>query len=169
MTDREPIVNAVLADPVVKAVLEDPISAPAVAEAISPGASAAISSPIGSTSGGQAGQTVIAQNKPDVMILPSGQPIAAPTTTEEEDRVSLGQRDINLIWENTQRRVALQVVGAALIVAVILAIFGRFLGSTEIQLASIVFLYGVANLVTGFYFGRTNHQKTGGVGQISGR
>jgi len=27
-----------------------------------------------------------------------------------------------------------------------------------------VFLFGVANLVTGFYFGRTNHQRTGGIG-----
>jgi hypothetical protein len=38
------------------------------------------------------------------------------------------------------------------------------MGSIEVQLAAIVFLFGVANLVTGFYFGRTNHQRSGGVG-----
>jgi hypothetical protein len=112
---------------------------------------------------GQAGAVTAA--KPDVMILPSGQPVAAPTSTEEEDRVSAGQRQVNLIWENTQMRVALSVIWSALAVAAALAIFGKHIGSPDIQLAAVVFLFGVANLVTGFYFGRTNHQKIGGVTQ----
>lgn len=75
-----------------------------------------------------------------------------------------GQRLINLIWEKTQRQVALAVIGGALLVAGSLAIFGHWLGSNDLQLAAVVFLFGVANLVTGFYFGRTNHARVGGVG-----
>ena len=89
---------------------------------------------------------------------------AAPTTTEEEDRKTAGQREINKKWEDTQAKIALWVIGAALVVAMVLTLFGRVLGSPELQLAAAVFLFGVANLVTGFYFGRTNHQRTGGIG-----
>lgn len=85
-------------------------------------------------------------------------------TTAEQDRKSEGQRQINLIWENTQMKVALSVIWCSLTVAAILAVGGKLLGSVEIQLAAVVFLFGVANLVTGFYFGRTNHQRSGGIG-----
>jgi cobalamin synthase len=85
-------------------------------------------------------------------------------TTDEQDRVTAGQRAVNLIWETTQQRIALWVVGAALVVGAVLGLFGKYLSTVDIQLAAIVFLFGVANLVTGFYFGRTNHQRTGGVG-----
>jgi hypothetical protein len=88
----------------------------------------------------------------------------APDTTAEEDRKTAGQREINMIWENTQMKVALSVVWAALFVAAVLSVMGRWLGAPDMQLAAIVFLFGVANLVTGFYFGRTNHAKSGGIG-----
>jgi hypothetical protein len=91
----------------------------------------------------------------------------APKTTEEQDRVSAGQRVVNLMWESTQRMIALWVIGAALSVGIALAVAGRVLGTPDIQLAAVVFLFGVANLVTGFYFGRTNHQRTGGVGPVA--
>lgn len=68
---------------------------------------------------------------------------------------SAAARAAHDVWETTQMRIALSVTWAALLVAAIMAIGGRFIGSSELQLASIVFLYGVANLVTGFYFGRT--------------
>lgn len=101
------------------------------------------------------------------MIDASAQSNITDAVTTEHERVSAGQREINRLWEKTQSRVAQQVVAASLLVASVLAIFGKYLGSTEIQLAAIVFLFGVANLVTGFYFGRTNHQRTGGVGGSS--
>jgi len=90
--------------------------------------------------------------------------VLAATTTSEQDRKSAGQREINLIWENTQMKIALSVIWVALVVAGVLAIMGHWLGSPEVQLAAIVFVFGVANLVTGFYFGRTNHQRSGGIG-----
>lgn len=80
-----------------------------------------------------------------------------------------GQRDINLIWENTQMKVALSVIWAALLVAGGLSVFGRWLGSPDLQLAAVVFLFGVANLVTGFYFGRTNHTRSAGMTEEGGR
>jgi len=82
---------------------------------------------------------------------------------------SKGQRTVNIIWETTQMRVALSVIWGSILVAGVLALFGRWLGSKEIQLAAVVFLFGVANLVTGFYFGRTNHARTGGPGGDSVR
>lgn len=90
-----------------------------------------------------------------------------PQLSATEDETILrtaGQRRINLIWEDTQRVIALSVTWVALSVAAVLSI----IGSTDAQTAAFVFLYGVANLVIGFYFGRTNHQRMGGVGNSSG-
>jgi hypothetical protein len=97
--------------------------------------------------------------------LAERQPAATATTTEEEDRGTLGQRTVNMLWETTQKEIARWVIGSALFVALVLALFGSWLGTPEVQLAAVVFLFGVANLVTGFYFGRTNHQRVGGVMQ----
>lgn len=83
----------------------------------------------------------------------------------DADPVSANQRAVNLIWESTQMKIALSVIWAALVVAAILAIGGKMTGTPDVQLAAVVFLFGVANLVTGFYFGRTNHQRIGGVQQ----
>lgn len=85
----------------------------------------------------------------------------ASKTTVEEDLKTAGQRKINLVWENTQMRIALSVIWASLLVSGILATAGKILGTPEVQLAAVVFMFGVANLVTGFYFGRTNHARMG--------
>lgn len=91
-------------------------------------------------------------------------PASAPAaTTSEQDRQTAGQRAVNIIWETTQMRIALSVIWASLVVSGILATAGKVLGAPELQLAAVVFLFGVANLVTGFYFGRTNHTRMGGV------
>lgn len=97
-----------------------------------------------------------------------GNVVAAPTTTEEENRGTQGQRDVNMLWENTQRQIAIAVIYASLLVSVVIALFGGVLTvDNDLRLAAAVFLFGVANLVTGFYFGRTNHQRVGGI--IQGR
>ena len=92
-----------------------------------------------------------------------------PDTLAEEGEkalTSLGQRGINLMWEQTQRIIALGVTAVALLVAAWLAITG----DPDSKTAAFVFLYGTSNLVIGFYFGRTNHQRTGGVpGATQGR
>lgn len=89
----------------------------------------------------------------------------APETTAAEDMVKAGQRAINMIWETTQMKIALSVIWGSLLVGGVLSVFGKWVGSPDVQLASVVFMFGVANLVTGFYFGRTNHTKSGGVGE----
>jgi hypothetical protein len=81
------------------------------------------------------------------------------------------QRRISGIWERTQQIIALSVVETALFVAAAKSIEAAFSGqaSTEAGVA-FVFLASVANLVIGFYFGRTNHQKVGGdPGETLGR
>jgi len=104
--------------------------------------------------------------QPDVPPIPhSDNPgSAVASTTAEHDRGTAGQRNINLIWETTQQKIALFVVGGALLVAISLGVAGKLLGSPDMQLAALVFLFAVANLVIGFYFGRTNHSRTGGIG-----
>lgn len=96
------------------------------------------------------GTTVVTAEVPEQTIDVHQQPSAAPNTTLQQDLATEGQRKINLIWETTQMRVALSVIWASLIVASSLAIFGKWLGSVDLQLAAVVFVFGVANLVTGF-------------------
>jgi len=95
------------------------------------------------------------------VTTPEGNVVATPTTTEEQDRGTQGQREVNMVWEATQRQIALGVIVVALSVAAWLAVAG----AADNAVAASVFLYGVANLVIGFYFGRTNHQRIGGVTQ----
>lgn len=78
-------------------------------------------------------------------------------TTAEEDRHTLGQRRVNLIWELTQAAIAVGVSGTTLYVAARLVLF-EAINETALQLMSNAFF-----LVIGFYFGRTNHQRVGGV------
>lgn len=82
------------------------------------------------------------------------------------------QRRISGIWERTQQLIALSVVEVTLIVAALKSIEASNSGqpSTEAGVA-FVFLASVSNLVIGFYFGRTNHQRVGGIGadEVEGR
>lgn len=105
---------------------------------------------------------------PALVKAPDGEPAKigdkniAPTTTAAEDLTKAGQHEINLVWEKTQMKIALSVIWASLAVSGALAVMGKHLGTPDLQLAAVVFLFGVANLVTGFYFGRTNHERSAG-------
>jgi len=70
-------------------------------------------------------------------------------TTEEEDRHTLGQRRVNIIWEVTQAFIAVSVTLANI-----------YAGLASIESDA---LHNTFFLVVGFYFGRTNHQRVGGV------
>lgn len=93
-----------------------------------------------------------------------------PNTTAQQDKTYEGQRAINLIWENTQSRIALfvVVVGVLLNAGVVFAIIFWDRDVTVNQLALISVCLQFINLTTGivigFYFSRTNHTKTGGTG-----
>jgi hypothetical protein len=93
------------------------------------------------------------------------------TTTAEEDRSSAGSRDevslrtagqrrINVIWEITQAAIALAVTGSTLYVSAALAL------KDQGQTAAFLLLSNAFFLVVGFYFGRTNHQRVGGIGSM---
>jgi hypothetical protein len=78
-------------------------------------------------------------------------PLHAPSvTTLEEDLHTAGQRRVNITWEYTQSFVAVAVVIANIIGAL-------YTGVDSPLLANAFFL------VIGFYFGRTNHARVGGV------
>lgn len=79
-------------------------------------------------------------------------------TTAEQDRTTVGQRRINLIWEVTQAVIAVAVTAQTLRVAAALAL------KDAAQVAAFLLLSNAFFLVIGFYFGRTNHTKTGGIG-----
>lgn len=140
------IVEAVAADPVVQAAVEHAADPGVLAGARA--AAVAIEEAAVLQSGGVRDAAVLAA---------AGQRDAAALRVE-------GQRNINLIWETTQMRVALSVIWCSLVAAAVLAVFGRWLGAKELQLAAVVFVFGASNLVIGFYFGRTNHARTGGIG-----
>ena len=89
-------------------------------------------------------------------------PSLASTTTSEQDRKTAGQRRINIIWEVTQAVIAVSVVMTTLFVDGRVALTPGELSAT--QNAGLMQLNVMAALVTGFYFGRTNHQRQGGIG-----
>lgn len=82
----------------------------------------------------------------------------APATTEEQDRKTSSQRRINIIWESTQAIIALMVTGSVIYAAVAITL------RSDMDKTAFLFLTNVAFTIIGFYFGRTNHARTGGVG-----
>ncbi len=88
----------------------------------------------------------------------SGDTVAAPRTTAEQDRKTAGQRRVNILWELTQSLIAIAVTIATLYAAVTIVL--RLTGNES----AFLLLSNAFFLVIGFYFGRTNHQRSGGVG-----
>lgn len=88
--------------------------------------------------------------------------VISATTTSEENRKTAGQRRINIIWEVTQAMIAISVTISTLWVA------GTLARQQAGDMAAFLLLSNAFFLVIGFYFGRTNHQRQGGVGSISG-
>lgn len=85
-----------------------------------------------------------------------------PETPHAQEELSLkteGQRHINIIWEITQAIIALAVTTGTLYTSIKLSLI-----NTAGETASFSILSNAFFLVIGFYFGRTNHTKTGGIG-----
>jgi hypothetical protein len=74
------------------------------------------------------------------------------------DQTHLGQRRVNLIWEVTQAFIALMVSGVTLVVSALV------IERNPTDTASTLLLSNAFFLIIGFYFGRTNHERTGGTG-----
>ena len=82
---------------------------------------------------------------------------APATSTREQDRHALGQRRVNIIWEMTQAFIAIGVVSALLYTSAKIAL------RNDMDKTAFIVMSDIGSLVIGFYFGRTNHQKVGGV------
>ena len=76
----------------------------------------------------------------------------------EQGLKTQGQRRVNLLWEATQSLIAVSVTFQTLRVSASLAI------KDQADTAAFLLLSNAFFLVIGFYFGRTNHQRVGGVG-----
>lgn len=88
------------------------------------------------------------------------------TTTMQEDMVTAGQRHINLMWEGTQKNIALWVTCVALAVCATLIVYAET--PEPLRLMAFTTLSNVFFAVTSVYFTRTNHTKIGGIGNKPG-
>lgn len=89
---------------------------------------------------------------------PARQAVEQEASINAEVARSAGQRAINAVWEYTQAIIAVSVTASTLYASVSLVTGGRPADGAFLLLSNAFFL------VIGFYFGRTNHQRTGGVG-----
>jgi cobalamin synthase len=86
----------------------------------------------------------------------SPNPVKATTTVEQDLHTSAARLN-DAMWENTQRQIALMVVGSSILYALITIFY-----TPKIE-ATTVFFASSFSLIIGFYFGRTNHQRLGGI------
>lgn len=96
------------------------------------------------------------QHAADILAATTRKEIAGETS---RDAVAQGQRRVNLIWEYTQALIAVSVVIANLVVGTVVGLNPQAKGEVPPMLTNALFL------VVGFYFSRTNHTATGGVGR----
>lgn len=100
---------------------------------------------------------------PKMGVKLDGSQTLEPTTTEQEDIITAGQRKINLIWESTQSKIAIMVCACTMVVGILNVVAEVFFGKPPSQIPTI---FAVAfGTVIGFYFARTNHQAIGGIGK----
>lgn len=93
-----------------------------------------------------------------------------PTTTAQQDMVKAGQRRINLIWEQTQAKIAMiSIIGwvilSTLVVGAMLFLH-RDINAAKMAVvtAALSSISLTVGIIIGFYFSRTNHSAIGGVG-----
>jgi hypothetical protein len=105
-------------------------------------------------------------------LVTSAQAATAEKVSEgkisEQGLKTSGQRRINLIWETTQMGITFLVIGTAMYTAGRISLLVLDPAATErtvsLAITAFVLISNATFLVLGFYFGRTNHQRMGGVG-----
>ena len=113
-------------------------------------------------------ESIVTVTPPVPATVPSPQPGRVEdklpsVTTPEEDRTTASQRRVNIIWETTQAIIAIFITVTACVVYGVRALSTTPLGAAAEVLSNAFFL------IVGFYFSRTNHTKTGGVGSKEGK
>lgn len=93
-------------------------------------------------------------------------PSRPATTTFQQDATLAGQRNVNIIWETTQAKVALYVILGSMIIDGLAVLLSMMLKTdfTAAQALALGFVNSLASGVISFYFSRTNHAAIGGVG-----
>lgn len=93
-------------------------------------------------------------------------PSTAATTTFQEDLTTAGQRNINLIWETIQGKIAIYVIIGTMIIdgIALLTSLGLSRDLTGSQASVLGVINSLATGVIAFYFSRTNHTQIGGIG-----
>ena len=111
-------------------------------------------------------QSVIIDKKVEMKQNQEHDPSVAASTTFQEDLVSAGQRNINLIWETTQGQIAKYVILGTMSIDGISVLLSIVLNKdfTAAQGLTLGFVNSLATGVVSFYFSRTNHTQVGGVG-----
>lgn len=98
--------------------------------------------------------TVVAPSPPTLVAKSEGVTLA-PNTTEAQDKISEGQRRINIVWEATQAVIALTITFAIVYLAIV---------QTPAETITNAFF-----LIVGFYFSRTAQTANGTHGAPGGK
>lgn len=87
------------------------------------------------------------------------QKVQATRASEAEALAVSRHQKINMVWEYTQAYMAILVITTVLLTSCYIAITTN---NDNHRVAALLFMTGLANLVAGFYFGRTNHTRPTG-------
>lgn len=101
---------------------------------------------------GEASQNTVSTTEPALEIK-------ATRKSEAEVLAVARHQKINMVWEYTQAFIANTVIVTVLGTCCFIAVTTKDEGK---RTASLLFMTGLANLVAGFYFGRTNHSRPTG-------
>lgn len=156
MPDDKPKVVKVLASS--SLVVGTPVGTTVGSVGGTPVAEKAAATPV-STSAGTPGVIPSAPAGEPVPVAAKDTDVLPPATTAEQDRKTIGQRRINLIWEITQAIIAIVVAIGTMAVSAMLVLKGDGASATAFLLLSNAFF-----MIVTAYFQRTNHTRTGGVG-----
>jgi len=89
----------------------------------------------------------------------AAQEIKATRLSDADILAVARHQKINMVWEYTQAYMAILVVTTVLLTCCYIAITTKDEGK---RTGALLFMTGLANLVAGFYFGRTNHTRPTG-------
>lgn len=82
--------------------------------------------------------TVVVPPLPNAPVTAGMGLVAPPTATEEMSRMTAGQRETSLMWEKTQRQLALGFLCTALICATVVVIASIFITAERVQSLALV-------------------------------
>lgn len=93
---------------------------------------------------------------PVVPDTPAAQEIKATRLSDAEKLAVERHQKINMVWEYTQAYMAILVITVVLATSCFIAVTTK---DEDKRFVALAFMIGLANLVAGFYFGRTNHTR----------